>query len=253
MQRFTFEPLKPTDLNNPKPIGAAQPQPPQNEPLTPPPLPPEPVARTLTEEIEAARSAALAEGRQAGLEEGKKHGYEQGYREGTTAGRDQTLAEIQTATLETEKKLATLLKKLATQLKLGLKDMPEKYKLHEKNTVNNLAYAIARKVADQALSEHALQEIESLVEKSFQLLFDETRITVFVHESLVETLSARVDVVAKHHNFHGAITVMGDKDMKIADCNIEWKDGRIERDTEALWKDIHNLLNDHHHPVKKED
>ncbi len=252
MQRFTFEPLKPNELTVKQPTAAQPQQPaPHTEPTAP--TPPEPAPRTLSEELEAARNAALAEGRQAGLEEGQKQGYEQGYREGVAAGKDQTLAEIQTATLETEKKLATLLKKLATQLKVALKDLPEKYQLHEKNTVNNLAYTIARKVADGALHEHAAQEIESLVEKSFQLLFDETRITVFVHESLVDALSARVDALAKHHNFHGAITVMGDKDMKIADCNIEWKDGRIERDTEELWKSIHDLLNDHHHPVKKED
>ena len=101
-----------------------------------------------------------------------------------------------------------------------------------------VAIAIARKCAPATAEGGALDEIEQLVRSCLGNLIDEPRVVVRVNEDLVEPLKARVDVLTGSRGFTGTVVLLGDADLKPADCKVMWPDGGIERCSDLLWQEI---------------
>ena len=57
---------------------------------------------------------------------------------------------------------------------------------------------------------------------------------VRLHESLVEQANEALARIARERGFDGRIVVMGEADMTAADFSMEWADGGVRRDGEAL-------------------
>lgn len=101
-----------------------------------------------------------------------------------------------------------------------------------------VAIAIARKCAPVAAERGAADEIEQLVRGCLGNLIDEPRVVVRVNEDLVEPVKARIDALTDSRGFSGTVVLLGDAELKPADCKVMWPDGGIERSSERLWQEI---------------
>lgn len=201
LQRYEFAPL--TD-RGPEPHGRARPD-------------REDEARKLVEaEIEAARSAAFAEG------EAKAR-----------AAMADSLEARRIAALEAiAKTLAATSRNLSGSLLTIEREAAE------------LASSIGAAIGEQALSEAPLTVLRPLFSETLSKLADEARITITVQADMVEPIQAEISDLSAETGFGGRIRVT-DGAAHIADCRLDWGDGGIERSLQTITGEITERLGRH--------
>jgi flagellar assembly protein FliH len=58
-------------------------------------------------------------------------------------------------------------------------------------------------------------------------------IAVRVNEGLYAAAREKVDDIARAHGFAGRLVVLGEPNIAVGDCRIEWADGGVNRDPGA--------------------
>ena len=202
IRKFTFD----NDFDRPaksvaKPEVVAEPAPP------PPPTFSE---AELADAVAAARKTALAEG--------------------ITQGRAETVA-------DTERRIAAGLSAIGTHL--GAIDGQVRAVVDglTENTVA-LSLAIARQLFPALLRRGGAGEIETLLTQCLETLRTEPWFTIRVPAEQVDELNGRVQAVGAGRGYEGRLTVLGDEDLKLGDCKIEWAQGGMIRDREQIWSAI---------------
>jgi flagellar assembly protein FliH len=165
-----------------------------------------PVPTRTEEELEAARHESYAAGHAAGIAETRAEVETVAAQALTVISRELgTLGGVQTAALETMRRECAA-----------------------------LAHAIGRKLAPALIQRYPLVEIEALVHQCLAELHDEPRVVVRASETTIAALKSRVAEVSAHTGFPGQVVLLPDDAMQGANCRIEWADGGVERDAEAL-------------------
>jgi flagellar assembly protein FliH len=100
---------------------------------------------------------------------------------------------------------------------------------------SGLAIAAARRIAGHALAHYPLGEIEAAVSKALHDFHSEPRLVVRVNPALTGPLQSRVPQMTDAEGFPGRVVVAGDPLLRGADCRVEWADGGLERDTDAIF------------------
>lgn len=154
----------------------------------------------------------------------------QGVQEGTAAGRREIEAKTENVTAMTLQKIGK-----------GILDLSAaQSQSHQSNARNaaELAKAITRKVLPEISRHGALAEIEAMVCKCLGDHFDEPRIVIRVHDSLLDSLRTCLDTTAANAGFAGKFVLLAEDSLQITECRVEWADGGAERDEARLWKEI---------------
>jgi flagellar assembly protein FliH len=203
IRKFTFD----NDFDRPARPAAAKPEV-VAEP--PPPPPPSFSEAELAEAVAAARKAALAEG--------------------VAQGRAETIT-------DTERRVAAGLNAIGSHL--GVIDSQVRAVADglAQNTVA-LSLAIARQLFPALLRRGGAGEIEALLVQCLETLRAEPWFTIRVPAEQVDALTERVQAVAAERGYQGRLTVVGDADLKLGDCRIEWAQGGMIRDREQIWAAI---------------
>ncbi|MGB1548282.1 MAG: hypothetical protein ACPHIA_07125 [Alphaproteobacteria bacterium] len=170
----------------------------------------EPEASFTEEDLAAAREEGMAEGKAAGRKE---------------------------AEAETERLTADALKKISEHMATLGAAQSEASKSNAREA-SELAMAVARKVMPEISKHGAIIEIEAMVRQCLADRFEEPRVVIRVHDSLLDSLRTRIDSAAANAGFAGKLVLLADDSLQGADCRVEWADGGAERDEERLWKDI---------------
>ena len=105
-----------------------------------------------------------------------------------------------------------------------------------------VAAAIARKMFPDLDRRNRLGEVETIVRTSMERTMAAPRLVIHVNESLTDDLSARIATLRSETGFEGEVIVAGDPKLRDGDCRIEWKDGGAERDIDALWQEIDEII-----------
>ena len=186
---------------------AAEPAPPP-----PPPPPPEPTFS------EAELAAAVAEAKAKALKDGQA--------KGKAEAQAQIEAQIAAG-------LAAIGKDVAAMSAAAVQD---------RATILGEAAALARAMVGKMLPELSrrggLAEIEAAIERC---LFDqrrEPRLNIRVNPDLLVPLQEKIAAMAAEKHFEGRINLIADASLDGASCRIEWADGGLERDSQAIWRDI---------------
>lgn len=164
------------------------------------------------DELNAAREEAFAAGRQEGANE---------------------------ATDASERKIADALAAIEGGLSELFRTQEKTNETMLKSAIS-VAATVARKLFPDLNRKNALGEIENLVVTTMEKVMEEPKVTVRVSEELRPGLEQRIDSLIK--GCEGKLTVLGDADMALGDCKIEWKEGGAERNTGAMWKDIDLII-----------
>lgn len=97
-----------------------------------------------------------------------------------------------------------------------------------------LATAIARKLAGALLSRQPAEEIEALVVDCMASLEGVPHLVIRCRDELAEAVRTRAQARMQTSGFSGRLVVIGDPDMGLTDCRIEWADGGVARNVGEL-------------------
>jgi flagellar assembly protein FliH len=98
-----------------------------------------------------------------------------------------------------------------------------------------LALSAARRIAGHALSHYPLIEIERMIAGVLHDYHGHPRLVLRVPPALAQPMQARLPQLIEAEGFTGRVTIVGEPALRGADCRIEWADGGVERDTNAIF------------------
>ena len=167
------------------------------------------------------------------LKQAELESYKRGFLEGTEEGKrlqtdaqaeiDQKISNALTSVIHSVYPILEDYKRMATILR---QEMPR------------VSLTIAQKVAGAALTENASTAIQEICERCITTMLGEPSLTIYVHESLAGSLQKRIVEITGKYMTGMDIQVVGDGNMPLSDCKMQWKQGAFIRDTEKLWQDI---------------
>ncbi len=154
----------------------------------------------------------------AKLAETEATAYERGYAEGQRA-----------AEAETGRRIAATFERIAAGIEQAAGAMKAIEARLECEAVE-VAVAVARKLAASLIEREPLAEISALAGDCFRELVAAPHVVVRVNEGLFAVAREKIDGIARAHGFGGRLVVLGEPNIAIGDCRIEWADGGVNRD-----------------------
>lgn len=97
-----------------------------------------------------------------------------------------------------------------------------------------LAVAVAEKLAGTLIEQQPVAEIEALVAECMATLGSVPHLVIRCHAGLADAVREIATARAREAGFAGRLVVMGEPDVAIGDCRLEWVDGGLVRDRAAL-------------------
>lgn len=183
------------------------------------PLNARPTLRTDTRrftatEVEAAKSAAHAEGIAAG----------------------RALAEQ-----EIGRRIADVLAVVGERLGEVMAEARAHHGTQTREAVTTAA-EIVRRLLPALGKREAMAEVEALITDCLARVHDEPRLVVRVADELLDEVRQRIDQLTGAAGFAGRIILLADNTLKPGDARVEWADGGADRDTAALWREIEGAI-----------
>lgn len=97
-----------------------------------------------------------------------------------------------------------------------------------------LAAGIGHKLAGTLVAREPAPEIEALLEECIASLRQCPHVVIRCHPDLGDAVRAHADERLKTAGFSGRLVVMGEPDIALGDARIEWAEGGITRDMDAI-------------------
>jgi flagellar assembly protein FliH len=136
------------------------------------------------------------------------------------------------ATVETSRRIAAALERIAATLREASVAFQAIETRLECEAVE-VAVAVARKLTPVLLEREPFAEISALASGCFRELMAAPHIAVRVNDALYATAREKLDDIARTNGFEGRLVVLGEPNIGVGDCRIEWADGGINRDSAA--------------------
>jgi flagellar assembly protein FliH len=76
--------------------------------------------------------------------------------------------------------------------------------------------------------------LEQAARDAFAQLRQAPHCVIRLHESLAEEANAMLTRLARERGFEGRLVIMGEAEIAAGDFSLEWADGGVSRDGEAL-------------------
>jgi flagellar assembly protein FliH len=171
---------------------------------------------------ETAMAALVQQAR----EDGYAEGFAQGER-GVTASAAQALAVA-----------AEMLAARSAEMTVALDDA-RKMMLREGI---ELAASVGRKLAAHLMARHPTIEIEMLVAECMAALEGVPHLVIRCAPDLADAVREIALAHMATSGFSGRLVVMGDPDQRLGDCKIEWVDGGLIRDVDAISGEINQRI-----------
>jgi flagellar assembly protein FliH len=179
---------------------------------------------------------------EAAILQAKRDGYASGFEAGYSEG-EGAYKQREADTLEIVKNLEHSLSNLQNDYQLTLNA-----RAHE---ASELAYAIAKKIAGDALDKNMLPIAEALVQQCLPLLMQRPRFVIELHPEQLESVHEAIKSIIMKRGYEGDIIVRGSALLGLHDVRIDWSGGHAERNTETLWREIHALIHSYSHTPKE--
>lgn len=190
--------------------------------------------------LKAAPSAVALADHEAALKEAEASGYRRGEADGRRAAREADAARL-SAAIET----------LGAQLAVALADADARALVVE-SEATALALAFAKKLAGAAVSRFPLAEIEAAAAACFAEIRQAPHLVARVAPDFVEGVRASLASAAQERGFAGRLIVLGDPDVAEGDARLEWADGGVIRDAEAVARALDRAVDQRFHAVGAE-
>jgi len=157
-----------------------------------------------------------------------------GYQRGLAAAEAQARTEAERRTAAAYERIATVLAGLAGEM-TAIEGRLEAEAV-------DVAVAVARKLAAALLAREPLAEIAALATECFNAFLAAPHVVVRVNNELYAAARERLDGIARGRGFEGRLVVLGETEIALGDCRIEWADGGVIRDSAAVAAAIDDLV-----------
>lgn len=166
------------------------------------------------------------------IAQSKAKGFEEGYAKG--------YSDAKSAADEVNKQVEIGVKSLADGLSQLMAEKQLQYE-RDATEVADIVVRVAKKITETELANNAVEAVERVIKKSFDMLFDEPQIIVTVSSHIFEGLSEKFIALAKLEGFKGKVEIVPDDRLSIASSRIEWQGGGLCSDKEDAWREIEKL------------
>lgn len=174
-------------------------------------------------------------------EEELKAAEREGYKKGFLAGEQEGRKKAQDDQAEIHRKLAETVEYFIQSV-TPLFNEHRRMNLELQQHMPKIAFAIARKVAGEALAQNAQAVISEVATRACETMLKEPKLSITVHESLADALAKQLESLTSRLQSATDIVVLRNPDLPIADCRIAWNHGSIERNTDQLWKQVEQAV-----------
>ncbi|HAN98079.1 MAG TPA: flagellar assembly protein H [Planctomycetaceae bacterium] len=140
---------------------------------------------------------------------------------------------FEAAKKEAEQKSASQLERIATDMKLLIGRLAALETQLEREAID-VAAAIARQLAPALIARQPLAEIEALVVDVLSHVRSAPHVAIRVAPEMAETAGARLKKLADERGFASRLVILPDPAIKGGNCLIEWADGGVSRDMQAI-------------------
>jgi flagellar assembly protein FliH len=106
----------------------------------------------------------------------------------------------------------------------------------------SLAYVTALKLAKIALGKYPAEEIKVLIARCIEEQKAEPHLVLRVNDTLHDQVRAMAKELSEARAFGGRVHVIGEPQIPIGDCQIEWADGGLERNLSAALAQIEVII-----------
>jgi len=159
---------------------------------------------------------------------------EEGYRQGLAAGQSSIQAQSATA-------LAKSAEKLANQVIEMVQTIEGYEKLHLGQSVG-LAASVGRKLAAHLIAREPQTELAALLSECMGSLEAAPHLVIRCHPELCDAMKAIAEERMKVSGFSGRLIVLGDPEIRMGDGRLEWADGGLVRDINAISNEINTRI-----------
>ena len=161
----------------------------------------------------------------------------EGYAAGLAEGRRQAKAEL-------DQRMTGALETVASRAAVLINDIDRIGEDVVERAVG-LALEFAVAAAAAATERFPLAALESAARDVFAQVRRAPHCVVRIHEDLVEDANNALARAARECGFEGKIVVMGDPEIATGDFSLDWADGGVRRDGEALRRQLIETIERH--------
>jgi flagellar assembly protein FliH len=108
-----------------------------------------------------------------------------------------------------------------------------------------VAVAIAKKLAPSLIAREPLAEIEALVVDVLAHVRSAPHVVVRVAEEMIEPAGTRLKQIAAERGFASRLVLLPAPELKGDEVRVEWADGGVERDRDAIEARIHEAVSNY--------
>ncbi len=158
--------------------------------------------------------------------------------EGFQAGRDEAIRDMAGAM---EQHQANTLDAIDAKMTEFFEAYSRDIEEHNRDAVA-VARTIVQKLFPAMNMDKALVEIEHMVVEAMRRTAGSPALIIHVAPDLQANIEAKVQDLSVQRGHEGTITVMADKTLEPGDAKVEWEGGAMIRDTQAMWRDIDEII-----------
>jgi flagellar assembly protein FliH len=159
---------------------------------------------------------------------------QRGYQRGFTAAEAQARTEAERRTAVAYERIASVLAGIAGEMK-AIEGRLEAEAVQ-------VAVAVANKLAPALVAREPVEEIAALATECFGAFLAAPHVVVRVNNGLYAAARERLDDIARSRGFEGRLVVLGEAEIALGDCRIEWADGGVIRDRSTIAAAIDDLV-----------
>ncbi|WEJ57961.1 FliH/SctL family protein [Devosia sp. FJ2-5-3] len=162
---------------------------------------------------------------------------EEGHSEGLKAG-ERNAASMASQTI------AAAAGTLAAHTARMTTSLDEAIAMHRREAIS-LAASVGRKLATHLIEAQPTAELRALIAECMPSISGVPHLVIRCHPDLADSLR---DIAAEQitsSGFAGRLVVMGDPDIRLGDGRLEWVDGGLVRDSDALATEIDKQISDY--------
>ncbi|WP_406854579.1 hypothetical protein ABEG18_18790 [Alsobacter sp. KACC 23698] len=167
------------------------------------------------------------------LQQAEQAGWERGRLEGRREAEEEAAMRLSHAMEQVAGAAAAILSRLDDETRRFERETAE------------LSLVFARKLAGDLISREPLAPLEEAAADCFRQLTGAPHLAVRVAPDFVDKAKAALERKALERGFDGRIVVLGEDGVPHGDFTIEWADGGVRRDIDALERSIAEAIQRH--------
>ncbi|HBN21674.1 MAG TPA: hypothetical protein DD412_00350 [Holosporales bacterium] len=101
---------------------------------------------------------------------------------------------------------------------------------------------IISKVMPTLLNQGAFEEIKGIIDKAYKSLPQDKKITINVHQSLVEQVTQHIKTFQENNDSIAQISVKSGENFEKSDCSISWDGAGIEHYSQSIIQEVTETL-----------